>query len=433
MELDAVHKEQLVKTQYQYYPYPPRHPADEANRLIEGYPSHLLEINHYIFGGRRDFSKPFRVLIAGGGTGDGLIMLAQHLADRRCPAEIVYLDLSETARDIAKARADQRALRGIRYITASIFDLPKLALGSFDYIDCCGVLHHLEDPLAGLRILTAQLSPQGGIGIMLYGALGRIGVYHLQSLLKNIFISRDQPLHSKDGPWPEPLAYVQSVLNALPATNWLKRNPAIADYRSSEPAQLVDLLLHPVDRAFEVPEVAALAENAGLEIVAFLEPWRYDPNNYGGDARLKEAYARMDPMMAAHTAELLAGNIKTHVFYAVPRGRKAEAVCRLEGADVVPVMRSGLGADWANAVQGKKTLTVTLDGLAVRFALPPWSVEILKAIDGQHDLQAIGEAVGKAHPALSNGDAFKTAFSAVYQFFHALNHMFLFYPRNSSQ
>ena len=34
--------------QYEAYPYPARDPADEAKRLIEGSPSHLLEINHYI-------------------------------------------------------------------------------------------------------------------------------------------------------------------------------------------------------------------------------------------------------------------------------------------------------------------------------------------------------------------------------------------------
>jgi hypothetical protein len=70
-----------VRAQYESYPYPPRDPRDEAKRLIEGSPSHLLEINHYVFGGRRDFRRPFRALIAGGGTGDGTIMLAQHLAD----------------------------------------------------------------------------------------------------------------------------------------------------------------------------------------------------------------------------------------------------------------------------------------------------------------------------------------------------------------
>src|SRR5215470_1096139 len=104
-----------VRAQYEAYPYPPRDPRDETKRLIEGSPSHLLEIDHYVFAGRRDWAKPFRALIAGGGTGDGTIMLAQHLSDRGCPADLVYLDLSRAARAIAEARAQQRGLGGVRF------------------------------------------------------------------------------------------------------------------------------------------------------------------------------------------------------------------------------------------------------------------------------------------------------------------------------
>jgi hypothetical protein len=78
-----------VHQQYELLPYPARDPREEAQRLIEGSPSHLLELNHYLFAGARDFRAPFRALVAGGGTGDALIMLAQHLKDRAAPAEIL--------------------------------------------------------------------------------------------------------------------------------------------------------------------------------------------------------------------------------------------------------------------------------------------------------------------------------------------------------
>ena len=94
-----------VRQQYELLPYPARDPREEAQRLIEGSPSHLLEINHYLYAGARDFSQPFRALVAGGGTGDALIMLAQHLSERRCPAQIVYLDLSKASRAVAEQGA----------------------------------------------------------------------------------------------------------------------------------------------------------------------------------------------------------------------------------------------------------------------------------------------------------------------------------------
>ena len=67
--------DQLVHDQYEAYPYPARDPEDEAHRLITGSPSHILEIEHFIFAGGR--ASNLRALVAGGGTGDGAIMLAQ--------------------------------------------------------------------------------------------------------------------------------------------------------------------------------------------------------------------------------------------------------------------------------------------------------------------------------------------------------------------
>ena len=166
-----------VADQYEAYPYPSRNPQDEKTRLIDGSPSNLDEVDHYIFAGARDFRLPFRALVAGGGTGDAAILLAQNLADRNCPAEIHYLDLSAASRRIAEARAKVRGLSNIRFHTGSLLDLPRLDLGRFDYIDCCGVLHHLADPPAGLAALGAAMAPDGGMGLMLYGALGRSGVY----------------------------------------------------------------------------------------------------------------------------------------------------------------------------------------------------------------------------------------------------------------
>ena len=51
-----------VRRQYEALPYPPRKPQDETKRLVTGSPSRLAELNHFVFGGRRDWSKPFRAL-----------------------------------------------------------------------------------------------------------------------------------------------------------------------------------------------------------------------------------------------------------------------------------------------------------------------------------------------------------------------------------
>ena len=66
-----------VRAQYEALPYPARDPRDEAIRLIIGTPSHILEVNHYLFSGRLNFARPFRALV----MYDRQISLGRH-ADR---------------------------------------------------------------------------------------------------------------------------------------------------------------------------------------------------------------------------------------------------------------------------------------------------------------------------------------------------------------
>lgn len=369
----------ILRDQYEAYPYPARDPRDEAKRLVTGSPSYLAEANHYLFAGRRDFAKPFRALVAGGGTGDATVMLAQQLADAGCPAEVVYVDLSSASRAVAEARIEARRLANVRFENLSLLDLPGCGLGTFDYIDCCGVLHHLEDPAEGLRSLEAVLAPGGGMGVMLYGELGRIGVYHVQGMLGL--------LDDGAAPGPERLALARKLLGQLPTTHWLKRNPFVGDHLDGTDAGLYDLLLHRRDRAYRVPEVADLAAAAGLEVVTFVEPARYDPANYLSDARLLEGAAALPPLERAAFAELLAGNLKKHVFYLARPGETA--VADLHDLTAVPRFRDLDGAAWAKAYRAGGSLTASVDGSTFRFPLPDLAGPLAARIDGCRTLAEI--------------------------------------------
>ena len=71
----------------------------------------------------------------------------------------------------------------VRLVRGSLLDLSSLELGRFDYVNCVGVTHHLPDPAAALRGLAKHaLAPGGGLGLMVYGTLGRGGVYETQAL-----------------------------------------------------------------------------------------------------------------------------------------------------------------------------------------------------------------------------------------------------------
>jgi len=412
-----------IRAQYEAYPYPPRDPRDEAKRLIEGSPSHLLEINHYVFAGRRDFTRPFRALIAGGGTGDGTIMLAQHLADRVCPAEIVYIDVAAAARATAEARARQRNLGNIHFRTASLLDLPTLDLGRFDYIDCCGVLHHLPDPAAGLATLSNALDDGGGIGLMVYGAIGRTGVYYMQHLLRQL---------AGDDADAVRLDCARRLLKQLPATNWFARNPFVRDHLNVGDAGLYDLLLHSQDRAYTVPEFNDLVASAGLEISGLIEPWRYDPASYLNDGALLKRIAPLDRVQRAHVAELLAGNLKAHICYAVKAGRAAAAVAAPDDPDMVPVLRDGSGAEMARGLKPGGALTARADGLEAHFTMPRRTGPILSRIDGCRTLRMIHADLAAAEGGKFDWQSFTDEFVRLYRVFNGVNKMFLRRDNNSS-
>ena len=99
-----------VRRQYEDYPYPCRDPGAEETHLQVTFLDALGWINHYCFGGREDFRNSFRVLVAGGGTGDATIFLAEQLRDT--DARIVHLDISVTWIETAMARARVRGLPG---------------------------------------------------------------------------------------------------------------------------------------------------------------------------------------------------------------------------------------------------------------------------------------------------------------------------------
>src|ERR1700761_1654100 len=211
-----------LAAQYEAYPYPRRDPRDEAKRLVVGSPGHLAEVDYWIFGARRPASRPLNALVVGGGTGDGTIMLAQHLASAGRPGSETWLDRSAAALQIAQGRAAARGLSNIVWQQSSLLDLPGSGLGPFDYIDCCGVLHHLPDPADGLRALLSVLAPGGGLGLMVYAPHGRTGVYMIQEALRRLTPATEPP--------PQRLDIAKRVMRHLPDTQWLRQNRNFDDH-----------------------------------------------------------------------------------------------------------------------------------------------------------------------------------------------------------
>jgi SAM-dependent methyltransferase len=402
--------------QYEAYPYPARDPRDEAKRLIVGSPSHLREIDHWVFGGTRPSSQPLRALMAGGGTGDATIMLAQQLVRHGRPGQVTWLDRSGAALEIARGRATVRGLSNIAWEQRSLLDLPTSGLGPFDYIDCCGVLHHLPDPIQGLQALLAVLAPGGGMGLMVYAPHGRTGVYMVQDGLRILAPAGEAPQQRLD--------VARRVMRQLPQTQWLRQNRHFDDHINGGDAGLYDLLLNPRDQAFTVTRLETLLRQAGLRVTCWVEPIRYDPFVMLPDAKLRARLNALSPAERAAVAEALAGNMAVHIVYCV---RATDSPCAADpfAPDAVPVCREVTGEALAHGIRPDGTLPVSFDGLQVPVALPPLASAILPLIDGVRSVGQIGEILLRRG---SKPDAFGKAWRETFTALQRINRVLLAAP-----
>lgn len=403
--------------QYEALPYPMRDPREEAKRLVVGSPSHLREIDHWVFGAARPRSRPLHALVAGGGTGDGTIMLAQQMAWLGQPGTVTYLDRSAAALATAKARAEARGLANLSFERGSLLDLPGSGLGPFDYIDCCGVLHHLPDPLAGLRALLSVLAPDGGLGLMVYAPYGRTGVYELQDALR-LLAPVEQPPAAR-------LDVARRVMRHLPETAWLRRNAYFADHTTGGDAGLYDLLLNPRDQAYTVTAFLRLLDQAGLRAACLLEPLRYDPAAYLPDPKLRARLDGLDPRARMQVAEGLCGNMSTHVAYAV-RAEEPDRTPDPMREDAVPVGREMPAEELARNIRPDGTLPFLFDGVRVPVALPALAPAILRLANGRRSVGGIGAAL--AARGGTDAATFRRAWRATYDALVRVNRLLLAPP-----
>ena len=266
-----------VREQYENYPYPPRDPNVEKQSFFCVRSCSLDALNYYHYAGKRNFTKGFRALVAGGGTGDATIALAEQF--RGLDAEIVHLDLSINSMQIAKARATVRGLDNITWIHGSILDAEKLFNAPFDFIESVGVLHHLENPAAGLAALTAVLKDDGVMNIMLYASYGRESIYQIQRLMR--IINKDEPDMQRK------VDNCKTVLTHASQSNaFICAQDIFNDAANFGDVGIYDLFLHSHDVAYSVPEIYQFLAGSGLQPAHFF----FETQPMGNDLYKIEAY-----------------------------------------------------------------------------------------------------------------------------------------------
>ena len=112
---------------------------------------------------------PVRALVPGCGTGRHPLSVAL----RYRTSALVALDLSRASLGVARRRAEEAGIDGVRFVQGDLLEVGRLEEEPFDFITCVGVLHHMEDPARGLAALLGVLAPGGVLELGLYSERGR--------------------------------------------------------------------------------------------------------------------------------------------------------------------------------------------------------------------------------------------------------------------
>ena len=207
-----------------------------------------------------------RILDAGCGTG----VSTDYLCHLNPGADVLGVDISEGALTVARERLARSGaaaqVASLRQEQRSLLDLE--GEGPFDYINSVGVLHHLDQPQAGLRALASLLAPHGLLHLFLYADAGRWEIHRTQQALTLLDV----------GTGSEGLRLGRELFEILPEGNRLARHHRerwAVDCAAD--ANFADMYLHPQETSYNLERLFRFIGTAGLHFAGFSNPEVWDP------------------------------------------------------------------------------------------------------------------------------------------------------------
>ncbi|HEU4362369.1 MAG TPA: class I SAM-dependent methyltransferase, partial [Mycobacterium sp.] len=253
----------VVSRQYEKYCYP--RPIPDLAAIDPGVwfwfdPSEF----HNVLWPDRAYRPDIDILIAGCGTNQ-----AAAIAYRNPGAKVVGVDISQASLDHQQYLKEKHGLWNLAVQRLPIEELPTLGL-DFDLIVSTGVLHHLADPLVGMKALAGCLRRDGVIGLALYARYGRIGVELMQSIFRDMGLRQDDAS----------VRIVQEAIGQLPDGHPLRTYLRTeGDWELQYDAAIVDTFLHGRDRSYTVDDCIDLVTSADLEFAGWLLNSPYHPHD----------------------------------------------------------------------------------------------------------------------------------------------------------
>ncbi len=244
---------------YDEHPYPP--PVDRLDAVAEAWSDGTRRrIEHsrmWPSVADRDIES---ILVAGCGTAQAARVAVQYPG-----ARVVGIEVSAASLGSTSALVEQHGLANVELHELAIEDVASLG-ETFDYVVCTGVLHHLEDPVVGLRSLVEVMAPEAALVLLVYATYGRTGVAMLQEYCRRLGID----------PSPAEIEHLVETLcelpDAHPLDTLLRTSPDFGDVDS-----IADALLNPRERTYTVPELFALLDAGGVRFARWVRQAPYRP------------------------------------------------------------------------------------------------------------------------------------------------------------
>ena len=239
-----------VREQYESNPYP-RWVLTHRPKTPLNITECLAQANIRIRRNKISDCKSPEILIAGCGTGEQSVIAASRYRNSR----VLAVDLSLRSLSYASRKSREIGIKNIEYMQADILELDRLKR-QFDLIESTGVLHHMNNPVAGWEILTDCLKPGGFLKVALYSELARRDIVRIRKEIEVQKISSD-PLAMK--------SFRASIIDSDEEHH--KRIQLLADFYSL--SELRDLLFHVQEHRFTIPQIETNLGKLGMTFCGF--------------------------------------------------------------------------------------------------------------------------------------------------------------------
>ncbi len=223
------------------------------------------------------------ILVAGCGTGRHALEVAQQSPNAR----ILGIDISRSSLGYARRKSREAGFRNVEFAQADILKLGSIGR-PFDHIEAIGVLHHLADPEAGLRVLLSLLKPEGTLRLGLYSETARRD--------GAIVEARDLITSGGYQPTPEGIRLLRlAIIARRNEPRWQKLLTMSTDFYSMSGCR--DLLFHVMEHRYAIPQIAQILKAHNLSLIdfqidpVFIEQFRYQFSSPDAAINLDQLHA----------------------------------------------------------------------------------------------------------------------------------------------